>query len=112
MHRTGLTKTLLLSVALTGGLAACGRGDDTKDTAGATTNTGPLRTESGVRPAPVILTGCLTAQGDRFVLTQLERADAGPAATSGGRASSGTATGTATTGSATTPAPAGRTAGS
>jgi hypothetical protein len=44
------------------------------------TDTKPLKTLSGARPAPVNVVGCLTASGDRFVLTQLRRADTGQTA--------------------------------
>ena len=47
---------------------ACGRGPDEE---------GPLETRNGARPEPTIVEGCLTAAGDRFVLTQLRGEDAG-----------------------------------
>jgi hypothetical protein len=48
---------------------ACGRGAEQDDR-------GPLETRAGARPEPAVVEGCLTASGDRFVLTQLRSSDA------------------------------------
>lgn len=53
------------------GLFGCGRADRERD------NTGEAAGDktAEVRPVPVTETGCLTARGDQFVLTDLERSD-------------------------------------
>jgi hypothetical protein len=56
------------------GLAACGGGSG-RDDSGA-----PAAGDktADARPFPITETGCLTARGDQFVLTDLERSEGGP----------------------------------
>jgi hypothetical protein len=63
----------LFAIALS--VVGCGRADrDAENTAGSDAN---KTAES--RPVPVSETGCLTARGDQFVLTDLERGAGQPA---------------------------------
>lgn len=59
------------AMALCAGLAACGGNDRSEESAAAG---GGME----ARPAPITVTGCLTASGDRFVLTDLEAGAADP----------------------------------
>jgi hypothetical protein len=53
----------------------CGhnRGEEPRDEQGAAANAPTPRDEASGVPRPITVTGCLTASGDRFVLTDLER---------------------------------------
>jgi hypothetical protein len=56
---------------------ACGGGRTADNNSNTTTNTSAaeaLRGNASERPAPVDVSGCLTASGDRFVLTSLQTA--------------------------------------
>jgi hypothetical protein len=77
------TMNRVLALAMLCGIAtaSCGRGPASQapppeeQQVIPRTDTRPLETRGGARPAPVNVTGCLTAAGDRFVLTQLRESD-------------------------------------
>jgi len=67
--------------ALCAGLAvACGNNRQAQannDTGASAPAANAFRDQAGSRPQPVDIRGCLTASGDRFVLTELQDASAG-----------------------------------
>ena len=64
-------KRVSVGLAIVISLFGCGRGErDAENRAG-----GDAEKTAEVRPVPVNETGCLTARGDQFVLTNLERGE-------------------------------------
>ncbi len=88
MKRASIAGVFALSLGLT---VACGGGKDETEIA----ERDPAVADG--RPAAITETGCLTSQGDRFVLTALESAAAGGAAkpAEGAKPEQGAPTGTA-----------------
>jgi hypothetical protein len=68
MRRSSAAGILAICLGLT---AACGGGNKDADNANATA--GSDQKTADARPAPITQTGCLTARGDQFVLTDLQR---------------------------------------
>lgn len=67
----------LIVIAALAGVAACGRSDDGQVLEDPPTVLGD---DNAVPPQPMVVEGCLTASGDRFVLTELAPGAPGPTA--------------------------------
>ena len=79
MKRTTSLGAWMLCAALT---VACGSNRSTQTNASSGTAAAPLANAAKTRPQPVDVRGCLTASGDRFVLTTLRDTDAAKEPTS------------------------------